>query len=416
MKIPISKKSSLPDKAGVYFFYENKKLLYIGKATSLRQRVQSYFSKDILETRGPKIKAMIEKANFIDYQITSSVLEALILEASLIKKHQPPYNTREKDDKSYYYLAITDEPWPKVMIVRGRDLEKTSFTQKVKLDEVFGPFPNGKTLREALKILRKVFPFRDQRSTVPAYDYFYQLLKLAPRVGEGRAQEHYRSNIEHLKQFLKGNKKSLIKDLKAKMNSLADNQLFEEAGQVRNQIFALEHIQDVALLTDEIKYTPEKTTRIEAYDVAHLSGTSTIGVMVVVTNGNIDQGQYRQFKVKQSITGSDTDALAETFSRRLKHREWRLPDLIVADGGIAQKRVLERLLREHDYQIPVVAVTKNEQHKPVAIQGRQSLVKQFKKDILLANHEAHRFAVRLHRLLRQKNFIQKSKSKNKPFK
>ena len=155
------KENKLPELPGVYFFLdEHRDILYIGKATSLRDRVKSYFSRDIMETRGPKIMRMLEQVRFVAYQETDSVLEALILEAGLIKTHQPPYNTDAKDDKSYKHIVITQEKFPRVLIVRGRDIEQKKFTEPVKY--MFGPFPSGGALREALKIIRKLFPFRDK--------------------------------------------------------------------------------------------------------------------------------------------------------------------------------------------------------------------------------------------------------------
>src|SRR5947207_1786208 len=114
MKNESFKKLKLPDKSGVYFFKSGKDILYIGKATSLQDRVKSYFSKDLIQTRGPLLVDMVFKAGTVDWQITDSVLEALILEASLIKKHQPYFNTKEKDDKSFNYVCITKELFPKV--------------------------------------------------------------------------------------------------------------------------------------------------------------------------------------------------------------------------------------------------------------------------------------------------------------
>src|SRR3989338_5633861 len=147
----------LPDEPGVYFFRKGKNILYIGKATSLRSRVKSYFSKDLFETRGPKIIKILSQINKIDYKITDSVLEALILEANLIKKYQPIGNSVQKDDKSFNYVVITKEAFPRVLIVRGNELP--DWAEGVKA--TFGPFPHGLELREGLKIIRKIFPFRD---------------------------------------------------------------------------------------------------------------------------------------------------------------------------------------------------------------------------------------------------------------
>src|SRR5574343_494246 len=144
MKLSDLKKLNLPDKPGVYFFIGNSKseILYIGKATSLRDRTRSYFAKDLIATRGPMILDMVTTAFTVKYQETDSVLEALILEANLIKKYQPKYNTKEKDNKSFNYVCITEDEIPRVAILRGRNLDKTKYKK------VFGPFPNGNQLKE----------------------------------------------------------------------------------------------------------------------------------------------------------------------------------------------------------------------------------------------------------------------------
>jgi len=407
MAILKEKLDSLPDAPGVYFFKAGSKILYIGKATSLKDRVRSYFSNEILETRGPKIVKMLELADDITFEATDSVLEALILESRLIKKHQPEYNTREKDNKSYNYIVVTNEDFPRVFTLRQREIERSpEIVDDIPIDEIFGPFPSGNTLREALKILRKIFPFRDKKAKQVAHEYFYRLLKLSPDVSNQEAVEKYQRNIKHLKQFLKGKKQAILKELTREMEQLAKAERFEEAAQIRNQLFALQHIQDVALIKDELVQKKGRVVRIEAFDVAHTAGTDTVGVMTVLTDGEIDKGQYRKFRIKNGKAGSDTHALRELVRRRLDHPEWRLPNIIVADGAVAQKRVVESVLREYGYQIPVVSIKKDERHRPKEILGQKKLVSEYHDLFLLANHEAHRFAIRYHQLLRSKKSLQ----------
>ena len=151
----------LPDEPGIYFFKEGRKILYIGKAASLRDRVRSYFSKDLAESRSPAIVEMVSKANSVAFVQTHSVLEALILEANEIKRNMPPYNSTSKDNKSFNYLVITKEDFPRVLIVRGRELYQNWDDADIK--HLFGPFPQGLSLQEAIKIVRKIFPFRDSK-------------------------------------------------------------------------------------------------------------------------------------------------------------------------------------------------------------------------------------------------------------
>lgn len=157
------KQFNLPDGPGVYFFKQGKSILYVGKATSLHDRVRSYFNKDLIESRGPRLVAMLELADSIDFIQTDSVLEALILEAREIKKYQPKYNTREKDNKSFYQVIITKEDYPRVLMIRERELEvKPDLAGSIKYK--FGPFPYPSELREALRIVRKIFTYRDKCS------------------------------------------------------------------------------------------------------------------------------------------------------------------------------------------------------------------------------------------------------------
>ena len=389
------KKYKIPDKPGVYFFLEKGKILYIGKATSLKSRVRSYFGKDLIATRGPIILDMVFKSKDIKWQETDSVLEALILEANLIKKHQPYYNTKEKDDKSFNYVGITKELLPKVVVVRGRVLDKKMFS------DVYGPYPNGNQLKEALKIIRKIFPFYDDKSK--NYKEFYRQIELAPNTEK---REEYIRNIRNIKLFLSGKKSKIITDLKREMKNFAKEQKFEQANVFKRQIFALEHINDVSLIkSDNISISSSETFRIEAYDIAHMSGKNMVGVMTVVENGQANKNEYRKFKIKTQTGANDTGALLEVLERRLGHPEWRYPNLIVVDGSTAQVNTAEKLLKRVGMSTPVVAVTKDEKHRAKDIKGDKDIVRTHEKEILLANSEAHRFAIKYHKDMRNKNFL-----------
>ena len=160
-------KLKLPDVPGVYTFVDTKgRPLYIGRATSLKDRTRSYFAADLIDTRGPRIVDMITRAKTVKWQETDSVLEAIILESNLIKRYQPHYNVDERDDKSSQYVIVTDEPWPRVFLARARDFDAEQKEGKLgyKVKERFGPYPHGGLIKEALKILRKMFPFKDKKS------------------------------------------------------------------------------------------------------------------------------------------------------------------------------------------------------------------------------------------------------------
>ena len=150
----------LPDNPGVYFFHDDEgKILYIGKATSLRDRVRSYFNPDLIEARGLRLVSMVTQAKTVTYQKTDSVLEALLLESKLIKEYSPFYNAREKDNKSFTCVVVTKESYPRVLTMRIRDFEKNFFKKDVLA--VYGPFASLSQLREVMKIIRKLFPYRD---------------------------------------------------------------------------------------------------------------------------------------------------------------------------------------------------------------------------------------------------------------
>src|SRR3989344_4707978 len=332
MQINYFKKNKLPNKPGVYFFLKEKQILYIGKATSLKDRVKSYFSKDLIETRGPLLVDMLFKADKIKWQETDSVLEALILEAELIKKHKPYYNTKEKDDKSFNYVCITKEKLPKVMIVRGKELQEQKNSSaflhpsggtfrvqnsSVLFANVYGPFTSGLQLREAIKIIRRIFPFLDEKSK--NYLEFYKQINLVPDLKDRKL---YIQNIRNIKLFFAGKKKRILQNLQKKMKEYAKNREFEKAGEIKRQIFALQHINDIALLRNEVfpplinkegnegrflnsphpgpllvKERGNSNFRIEAYDIAHMGGKNMTGVMVVVEDGEINKKEYRKFKI-----------------------------------------------------------------------------------------------------------------------
>jgi excinuclease ABC subunit C len=191
------------------------------------------------------------------------------------------------------------------------------------------------------------------------------------------------------------------------MKTLAKEKRFEEAGALKNKIYALTHIQDVALIKDDSLRAGESLNvfRIESYDIAHMSGKNMVGVMTVVSDRMLDKSAYRKFKIKGFDSSNDPGALKEVLTRRLNHPEWPLPSLIVVDGGQAQINVMERILEERGLSIPVVSVVKDEKHQPRDVLGDQELAIRYRKDILLSNAEAHRFAIGYHKKLRTKNFL-----------
>ena len=398
---------TIPDSPGVYFFLgKRKKILYIGKATSLRSRVRSYFTDDLIEKRSALIEQMVAEAEHIEWTQTDSVLEALILEANLIRTHKPTYNTRAKDDKTFNHLVITNEEYPRVLIVRGKDLTERFTTKELKY--IFGPFPSGLLFREALTIVRKIFKFYDTRK--PLADAhtkmergvidFNRQIGLYPSL---QSKAEYANTIRHIKLFFEGKKRQLLTILTREMKAYARTQEFEKAQETKRKLFALTHIQDIALMKRDL-YRSHKSelTRIEAYDIAHLSGKDMVGVMTVVEEGSPAKNEYRKFKIQSVAGANDTAALKEVLDRRLAHSEWQMPRLIVVDGSVAQKNAAEFILKKYGLAIPVVGVVKDEYHRPKRLIGSKALISKHEESIMLSNAEAHRFAISYHRHKRGK--------------
>ncbi len=407
--------NDIPTEPGVYFWKDaNGTILYIGKATSLRDRIRSYFAPDLIKTRGAHIVDMVFTATDISWQTTPSVLEALILEANLIKKHQPYYNTKEKDDKSFNCVVITKEEYPRVLLVRQKDINTTTKTvtaPKLGLhsdpyDAVFGPYPSGSAIREALKIIRKILPFRDRISAQKDKEVFYRQIGLTPDLSNAQAKDTYRATIASIKLILQGKLRSLVVRFTKEMNALAKKQQFEQAQTLKQKIFALEHIQDISLIKrDLISGDTATSFRIEAYDIAHTSGSHMVGVMTVVEHALTQKGEYRKFTVRGFSKANDPGALREILVRRLAHTEWPYPQLIVVDGNLIQSNVAQTVLRELELDIPVVAVTKDERHRPKSLSGDKAIIDLHKYAILLANNEAHRFAIGFHKAKRGKAML-----------
>ena len=402
----------LPDCPGVYLFTKgkgkSKHILYVGKATSLRDRVRSYFDVELIATRGPRIVDMVTTADGISYETTPTVLEALVREAALIREHEPRANAMGKDDKTFLYAVITDEEIPRVLAVRGGEInfaKKTTGT--VKLKAIHGPFPSGYQLRQGLKLIRRIFPFFDTprpvgegNKHVKGKVEFNRQIGLYPRDMDSSA---YMRSIRNVSLFLSGRVKTLRTTLTRDMKAFAQEEEFESAAIVRKQLFALDHIQDVSLIRED-REGGDAGPRIEAYDTAHISGTNAIGVMVVVEEGMPDRKSYRTFRIKGDggkSLNNDIASLKEILTRRLGHPEWMLPRAFVVDGGTTHKKAAEEVLKAAGIGIPVVAVVKDEKHRPREVIGglRAGITD---ADAVLANSEAHRFSLAAHRKARSR--------------
>ncbi|MDR3546999.1 MAG: UvrB/UvrC motif-containing protein [Candidatus Pacebacteria bacterium] len=416
----------LPDVPGVYLFTKgrgkSKKILYVGKATSLRDRVRSYFDDDLIATRGPRLVDMVTQADGIMHETTPTVLEALVREAALIREYHPSANAMGKDDKTFLYAVITDEEIPRVLAIRGSDID---FDKKVsgdiKIKAIHGPFPSGYQLREGLRLIRRIFPFYDTARPLHEMSrtrnkHTRDHIEFNRQIGQyprSMDRKEYLRSIRNVSLFLSGRVKALRTTLTREMKEAAKKERFEDAAEIRRQLFALDHIQDVSLIKED-RHSEQSAPRIEAYDTAHISGTNAIGVMTVVENGVPIKQDYRTFKIKgmmQKDTGKTREArrinddiasLKEILSRRMGHPEWQMPRAIIVDGGRTHKKAAESVLNELGIGIPVVAVVKDEKHRPREVIGAlRSGVSE--ADAVLANAEAHRFSLAKHRAARNRS-------------
>ena len=390
-------KLNLPKEPGVYFFKKDTEILYIGKATSLKDRVRSYFADDVIHTRGSRIVDMVALADTVEVETTETVLEALIKEANLIKKFQPKYNVKEKDNKSYSYVCITKDSLPRIIVERGRTI---SFKNS-EYESVFGPFPSQAKLFVALKIIRKIFPFITDKTG----SKLYAQIGLEPDMNKDNFNDIYKKNIRNIKLFFQGKKSKLIETLNKDMMQYANKLQFERANQIKKQIFALEHINDVALIDDDKVGVQDVSFRIEAYDVAHMKGSHSVGVMTVFENGVAQKSQYRKFILRDTPKGDDLKGLVEILTRRYKHDEWRLPDLVVIDGGKTQLKTAQSFFKSIMLDVPIVSVVKDDAHKAREILGDQTMATKHFKQIILINSEAHRFAIEFYRSKHRKSLL-----------
>ncbi len=445
----------LPKTAGVYVFKDNKQLLYIGKAVNIKKRVKNHFQQPTYRDN-----LFLDKITKVGYIKTDSEIEALLLEAKLIKKYQSKFNVLWRDDKNYFYVGITKEDFPAVFITH-QPLRQAQGKPKLKINYI-GPFVDGSALKQTLKVLRKVFPYRTCRILSKRPCLWYQLNRCsAPCLVKSdlskqiptsyrKMKKECQENIKNLKQILQGKKKQTLKDLKIEMKEAALLKRFERAVQIRDQIISLERILSHALLRasfaevatkaeqglrtgkakviespeiqerqwDSIQKIIQKITnskieisRIEAYDISNIQGKEATGAMVTFVKGLPDKNYYRRFKIRIAGKPNDTAMIKEVLRRRFLHPEWRYPDLILIDGGKAQlSAALSCKLQNADYKlIKIVALAKknNELYiehikKPILL---KSLPREIFNLILQLRDEAHRFALRYHLKLRRKELF-----------
>lgn len=397
----------LPLTSGVYVMRDSDgKVIYVGKAVSLRKRVQSYFRGRPTMSKTDKLAAQAAAVDFIS---TNSEAEALILEASLIKQYQPKYNVDLRDDKSYPYIEITGEEFPRIDVVRPRVKTPKSI--------YYGPYVNPRLIREALSLIRKIFHFRvcDPFPDKECLDFHIGLCE-APCIARIGRKEYLR-NIRNVRLILEGKKDELYRGLKKDMEGLAAAHKYEEAGKVRDQLRAIGALYSG---TQDINYYKEAEQlqralglvkmpeRIEAFDISNIFGNQSAGSMVSFLNGKPDKSNYRRFRIRSVQGIDDFQMIAEVVRRRytrLKNEGLSYPDLILIDGGKGQLSSACAELAELRLDIPIISLAKREEE--IFVPNRRAPVILAKDSLGLkllqrVRDEAHRFAVSYHRKLRGK--------------
>jgi excinuclease ABC subunit C len=382
------KLKKLPQAPGVYFHKNAKgEIIYVGKAAVLRNRVRQYFQAS--RGRDPKTEALVAEIADVDWMVVESELDALFLEAEMVRRYLPAYNILLRDDKALSYIRIDyDSDYPTVTTTR-RPLDDGA--------RYYGPYYSTYGVRQALKLLRRVFPFATRKMPGQKRATLYYHLGLDPGLEEGKTSlEEYRANLRKLIAYIEGNRTKIVKEVECDMKRAAKAKDFEQAARLRNQLFALQNINKQVVFSDKEFMDISKDhalnelvdllglenfpRRIEGYDISHMSGTDVVASMVVFTNGVSNKGEYRKFKTKKEHN-NDFYNMHETITRRLKEtnrKAWGLPNLVLIDGGKGQ---LDAAIRARDEsalaqaslsKIPFIGLAKREEQ--LVIQKEKSNV------------------------------------------
>lgn len=415
------KLKELPDDPGVYLMRgRNGAIIYVGKAVSLRKRVQSYFRDSTYHKAEPKLRGLIRSITDFDVLVLRTDAEAVLTEGKLIKEYKPRYNTMFKDDKRFPLLR-TDlrKPFPKFELCR---IDKNDGAR------YFGPYTSGLAARAALEFIERRFGIRQcqpERPDEETYKHCHNdIIRQcsAPCIGKVTPEE-YRQRVETACAFLRGERPEYIKEVRAQMEAAAVQHRFEEAAALRDMMFLLTRaVKEKALvrktgkmLIDDAEQglldlgeelgLPHPPRLIECFDISNISGTHAVASMVAAVDGVPAPQRYRRFRIKTVEGSDDPRMMAEAISRRygrLKEEGGAFPDLLVVDGGITQLRAAFQALEKNNVKIPTIGIAK--QQEEIVRDGMPSLFLPRDSNALriITNlrDEAHRFAIAYHRKLR----------------
>lgn len=417
------KLANLPKTPGVYF-HKNKagEIIYVGKAANLRNRVRQYFQNS--RTRDPKTNVLVSEITDIEWMELETELDALFVEAEMIRRYMPRFNILLRDDKSFVYIRIDiNSDYPSVTFTR-RPLDDGA--------RYFGPYSSKFSINKALKYLRKAFPY-STHSSIPSRACLQAQIGLCPGLEANMTSlKDYKKNLQSLIQYIKGNRKSLIKNIEKSMKQSSKKQDFEKAAKYRNQLNALKSLDHQSIFGDKesldiskdaglvelaelLNIEPPK--RIEGFDISHMSGTDNVASMVIFSYGVPDKGEYRKFKMRRP--GNDDFAhMKEVMSRRFSSsniKKWGKPDLILIDGGKGQVSSALSILNMLSINIPTIGLAKRFEEiiKPVQLNATKSHLEIIRlpkssnalKLLMRIRDESHRFAVSYHSTLKRSRQI-----------
>ena len=425
------KLKQLPDEPGCYLMRDRDgKIIYIGKAASLRKRVSSYFRQHTRRTAQPKIRSLIHSIADFDVVVLKTEAEAILTEGRLIKEYRPYYNTLWKDDKRFLMIRVdVQHPFPKVEKCRIRKNDGAIY---------FGPFTSGLAVNVTIEFLERRFGLRRCRPRVPDAETYKHCSNdiiancSAPCIGKVSPEE-YRMRVDGVCVFLRGERMEMLKEIRAEMAAKAANLQFEEAAALRDMLMHLHEVvkerakvrktpqmqQDEARiglreLQDQLKLSSEPRV-IECFDISNISGTSSVASMVCSIDGVPYPNRYRRFRIKTVEGADDPRSMAEVVRRRYSRllKEGRkLPGLVMVDGGITQLRAARRELEHLGLaDLPIVGLAKryeeivwdHENNSGNLVLPRHSAGLTV---VTRLRDEAHRFAISYHRDLRRQRIME----------
>jgi excinuclease ABC subunit C len=429
---PREKVKSFPTTPGVYLMKDDRgRVIYVGKAVNLRSRAGSYFLKQALIDR--RTCDLVPEIRDVDYITTDSEVDALLLEARLVKDIQPRFNSELKDDKTFPYLQITiREPFPRVEFTRKPRPRGT---------KLYGPFTNARKLRGAIAVLQKIFRFRNCALDIRPDDERWRWFRpcLLASIQQCTApcnlritREDYRRDIKRLIMFLDGKKKRLFRELREEMNAAAAELKFEKAARLRDQIAALENLNlrgDLAADAQpevfqidpkrgvkglqQIFNLPAPPRRIEGLDIAHLQGGETVASLVQFIDGLPFKHGYKRFKIRSVDGVDDFASMREVVSRRFRRLQQEgepFPDLLLIDGGKGQLSSVMEAFRDLDIPPPfTISLAKREEEIFLPGESEPRVLSKHSFALRLLQYvrdESHRSAQHYHHQLRKKSTFQ----------